>query len=158
MQEKRKMYNLVEEPRGNTYRAMLMFAQKICPYFLLVERPEIDTNSEGRAVLQSLGRFLIEQTETREWPGTVLLRDDMATVSIFEFSLEAMRILLDTTDSLYEWRLPSRPSDLCLLRPDRSAWLTTISHDGDAYLKITENEKSELVSKIPELEALLEED
>ena len=128
MNDNSALFRLVEEPRGKTYQAMLMFAQKKCPYFLLVERPGIPRiGSDGSAVLQALGRFLIEKSESREWPGTVLLGKRMATISTFKFTDESTRELLNATTGLYEWQLPSRPEDLCLLRPDKSPWLTTIA-------------------------------
>ncbi|MDA1324473.1 MAG: hypothetical protein O3C34_06990 [Proteobacteria bacterium] len=155
MNEITKMYDLIEEPRGKIYQALLMYAQKKCPYFLLVEPPGAGVDSEGTAVLLSLVQFLVEEKATKEWPGTIHLGNREATAFTFNFTPESLGLLLDATNGLYEWRLPSRPENLSLLRPDRSPWLTSIAHETDAYFKISEKEKSELVSEIPDLDGLL---
>ena len=150
------MYDVIAEPRGEIYEALLMYAQKVCPYFLLVETPGIPgIDSEDTAVLLSLLEFLVEEKATKEWPGTVLLGKGEAKVFTFDFTLESARILLGITDGLYEWQRPSRPEDLSLLRSDRSPWFTSIAHEEDSYFEISEEEKAELIAEIPELDSFL---
>jgi hypothetical protein len=60
-------------------------------------------------------------------------------------------MLVDTVPGLFGWTTPSRPEDLCLLRPDNVAWLTTIAHERDAYLSLMEGEDLIVRREVPGL-------
>jgi len=62
-----------------------------------------------------------------------------------------VEVLTKSASGLYDWVQPSLPEDLCLLRPDETPWLVTISHERDAYLVLDAKEHVELVREIPEL-------
>jgi len=78
--------------------------------------------------------------------------DNKATVHRFRLTGESACILQGATDGLYDWRSPSLPEDLCFLRQDMSPWLTSIAHEHDSYLTLSEEERSFLDASFPELD------
>ena len=139
-----------EEPKGDTYRRLLVSSLEYCNVFLLVDRgyPEFDESAKG--LLERLQPFLIGRTEESEWPGTKLL-NSTATVHRFRLTPESVTVLGDATDRLYSWEQPELPEDLSLIRFDGSPWLVTIAHERDSYLTLSPEEKAQLLIEIPDL-------
>jgi hypothetical protein len=76
---------------------------------------------------------------------------------MFHYRVEdrLIEVLSDLSDSLYDWRQPELPEDPFFLRPDSSAFLTTISHEAAAYLKLSSDELSALAAAEPQIAAIL---
>jgi hypothetical protein len=62
------------------------------------------------------------------------------------------------TKSLYQWRYPDLPEDLCLLRSDETSWLVTVAHEDIGYFELFEDEWLRLQKNLPGLAATLEKD
>jgi hypothetical protein len=144
---KRVCYSVLNEPSGDVYRGLIEISLEFCSSLLLVVRSSIRLESHAHAVLSRLEPFLLHQGEESEWPGTQLL-DHFATVYQFKLDDQTAGIMVSAADSLYAWRQPELPEDPCFMSHDGEAWLTTISHERDAYLMLKPDEASHLQSRI----------
>jgi hypothetical protein len=59
--------------------------------------------------------------------------------------------LTKAADSIYAWRQPALPEDLCALRADDTPWLASIAHEGDAWLELTPDEQAVVTDALPDL-------
>lgn len=80
---------------------------------------------------------------------------DEAEVVIFRLCPETGALLKEAASSLYDWCQPVLPEDLCFLRPNGEAAVTTIAHEHEALLTLTSEERSKLLEMIPGLEGNL---
>lgn len=142
--------DLEREPTGDTYVALLRFGARICDRALLVVRRSLPLVPVGRDFLKLSEPYLDSVTSSSEWPGTVLIGDE-ADVYRFRLDSEFVVALSQSVGGLYEWQQPHRPEDLCLIRHDGRAWLTSVAHERDAWLEIDPEEQAE-VSQIPGLQ------
>ena len=69
---------------------------------------------------------------------------------------ETAKILGEAVEGLFDWIEPELPEDLCILRPDGSPWLVTISHEQDAYFQLSDKEKGELTELVPDLRLVID--
>lgn len=157
----RLIYDIPKEPKGEVYRKLINLAMHFCDIALLVVRNTSYLNSSGAQVLEALEPFLLLKAKETQWPGTVLLCDELfpdntATVYRSRLCRESAEILKEAVDGLYSWQQPERPEDLCLLRPDGSPWLVTIAHEADSYFELTLEEKDLVLGDLPELGPLVE--
>lgn len=134
-----------QEPQGASYRALIDFVVPRFPVCLLVLRPGMAEQNDGTTAFRSrMKTYLLSETLAAEWPGTRLLQDGRARVLRYALNVDVGAILKDVSSGLYAWLQPELPEDFCVLREDGSAWLTTISHEKDAYLTPTDSEFKEL--------------
>ncbi len=154
--EQRTVINLVKEPRDEVYRDLLDFALHDCSIGILVVRPDIELNPVGLHAVKLFEPFLNDKRTEKQWPGT-LLTDGTAEVLSYVYSRELCSLLQKQVNGLYEWAQPGAPEDLCLLRPDGSPWLVSISHEKDGYLELNQDERERLLAKVPELFSHLKE-
>jgi hypothetical protein len=145
-----KIYTIVNNPRGTLYSKLLLYSLKTCKTFILVLQPTIFVNNSAKNVIDELRPYLIEKCAQSEWPGTKLL-DSTALVYYFDLNKDSAEHLSKASTDLYSWLLPNLPEDLCLIKDDGNPWLVTISHEKDAYLLLSEEEKNDLLLEIPEL-------
>jgi hypothetical protein len=139
------------EPRGASYRALIDFVVPRFPACLLVLRSEMPERNGITTFRSRMKNHLLSEALEAEWPGTRLLGAARARVLRYALNVEAGAILMDVSSGLYAWRQPGLPEDFCVLRDDGSAWLTTISHERDAYLTLTDAELVELREQAPEV-------
>lgn len=140
-----QLWNLVEEPRGQTYRSLIRYAARACSTAILVVRDNQGSNELTKIALDRLRPHLLNESRESRWPGTELLG---ATALVCRYSLnsECVEVIAELVDGLYDWRQPRMPEDLCLLRNSDEPWLVTISHERDAYLKVS-NEEWQAISE-----------
>ncbi len=150
----RRIYDLSQDISGDAYRKLLVTASEYCDTFLLVVRKSVRMTESAEQVLDKLQPFLLQQTEESEWPGTRLFGRS-ATVFRLRLNHSSSAILMEATDSLYSWLQPALPEDLCLLRSDGSPWLTSITHEKDAYLELSPDEYKSLCEAVPELVGII---
>ena len=144
-----KMIDIVSEPRGKMYLALLQVAKKHCASFSLVWRDEFRFGESARNLERSLQPFLIREEHTDEWPGTRLL-GNKAQVRHYRVTDESLS-LLGEVEGLYSWRAPDFPEDLAFYAADGSCWLLSISRENDAAImseSITAEEIKEAVSSL----------
>jgi hypothetical protein len=88
---------------------------------------------------------LITQKEVTEWPGTKSSSDQPVMAYEYQISESCLAIIKRVSHSLYEWEQPNLPEDIAFLRETKGAMLTTISHERDAYLSLSDAEYNELI-------------
>lgn len=144
------IYDLVEEPKNEIYRRLILFSLKFCDKFQFVVPHHINQNKSVQDIIKKFKKFQISKTEKSEWPGTKLFRGT-ATIYQYRLNKETITLLINSASGLYSWVQPDYPEDLCLLRPDGTPWLVTISYERDGYFELELKEQRELQDSIPEL-------
>jgi len=144
------MLELTQEPRGQLLERLLNALSERTASILLVVRDDLGLSGAGQDLLTRLRPFLLRSNRSSSWPGTELV-DDEATVLCFCSKPEVIRELIAASDSLYGWHQPDLPEDLALCRTDGSALLTSVCHEGDAYLELTDDEYRSLQVQLPEI-------
>jgi len=139
----RKTYDLIDEPVGADYDALLDCALTQCATFVLAV-PRDSGDPAAREVLDELAPHLGSTS-------------DASTVSIHRYMLnrESVATLKAAARGLYAWRQPKLPQDLALLRADGSPWLVSIAAEQLGYLELTPFEKLLLGRAAPGLAAVL---
>jgi hypothetical protein len=110
----------------------------------------------GERLLTDLAPFMTEAQRSSEWPGTKLL-DGTACVRQFRIDPESVSILQEAVGSLYDWRQPELPEDLCFFASDGEPWLVSIAHETDAYFYLSRQQRVELFRCVPALAQYVEE-
>jgi hypothetical protein len=126
------MLNIIVEPQGKTYTALLRLAIQYCSSFSLTWRDQLKFNETASLMMSALLPFLIRELHTNEWPGTQLI-DQKAMVRYYQFTEDTLRILSEVS-SLYAWLSPNLPEDLAFYREDERCWLFSIAHEKDAAI------------------------
>jgi hypothetical protein len=139
----RRTYDLVDEPLGDDYRALLRSATAHCDMAVLSVDTGRELSDKGRQVLAQLDGDRRSETQS----GTLRrLR--------YALSPACLQVLGDAP-GLYAWCQPERPENLCLLRSDGSPWMVSIAADRIAYLELTPFEKLLVGRSAPALAAVL---
>jgi hypothetical protein len=139
----RKTYDLVDEPTGDDYRALLACARAQCDTAVL----SLDTNRDLDPAGQDIVDRLSSQLRSESRNGHVrLLR--------YQFSQACIDVLGEAS-GLFAWRQPELPENLCLLRMDGSPWIVSIAADRIGYVEFTPFEKLLLGRAAPGLAAVL---
>jgi len=139
----RKTYDLIDEPVGLDYDALIDAAIGQCSTAVLVVR-EGDLEPPGVAVLEELKVHL----------GSVATLA-AAEIHRYAFNRDTAGILKRAARGLYAWAQPSLPADLSLLRPDDSPWLISIGAERVGYLELAPFDKLILGRAAPGLAAVL---
>ncbi len=150
MKAMRRRYTLLTEPRGTEYVGLLRTLSRFSQYALLVVRSGIPLSDYGQKTLKELEQDTVEKEERQEWPGTQLYRDT-ALVYLIKLTPVSLGILGSRASRLYEWEQPFLPEDLCLMRNETEPVLVSISHERDAYVLLSDDEKQEVLSVLPSL-------
>ncbi len=139
----RKTYDLVDEPVGDDYRALLVCARPRCDTAVL----SVDTSREmGPSGLEVLGRLAPSLRSEAVSAGVRRLRYELSGACIE---------VLGTAPGLFAWMQPDRPENLCLLRPDGSPWIVSIAGDRIGYVELSPFEKLLLGRAAPGVAAVL---
>jgi hypothetical protein len=139
----RKTYDLVDEPVGDDYRALLACARPQCDTALL----SIDTSRE----LSPGGQELLARMAGS-------LRSEVANAGVRRLRYQLTSACVDVlgdAPGLFAWLQPDRPENLCLLRPDGSPWVVSIAAERIGYVELTPFEKLLLGRGAPGLAAVL---
>ena len=103
-------FDIVAEPKGQTYIDLLNFAASRCDSFSLVWRDQFIFEQSAYEVKQALKPFRVTNVKTDEWPGTKLIGHE-AIVRRYRVEEESVK-LLHIAGSLYSWLQPQLPEDL----------------------------------------------
>jgi hypothetical protein len=142
--------DIIAEPVGQTYRALLAFAQRWSGSFSLVWRHQLSFDASAVSVEETLRPFLISESQTSEWPGTKLI-GHLATVRTYRFSPASARELA-IADGLFAWQSPARPEDLAFYTSDGRCWFGSVAHERDAFVALEPSDLAALRAAVPELE------
>lgn len=149
-QVNRETYTLLGNIGGQFYKDLLRFALEYCDKFVLVIRPTLELSDDAKSALDKLSTFMHSSSEKSEWPGTELLLGT-AKVNEYQFDIKSLDLLLSLSNNIYDWEQPFLPEDLALIRKDGLAFLGSISHEKDAFLNLTEDERKLLKERFPKL-------
>lgn len=136
-------YEFTREPAGSAYADLLEFCGSLAATALLVIREVKWLEEDALAVMERLRPFQLNAEERSEWPGTRLI-GHTATVYTYRVDTALVAALQTSASGLYQWQHPHRPEDLAFLRTDARPVLSSIAHEGDAYLEITDAERPQL--------------
>ncbi len=151
-----KLYTIAYPLPSNLYGDILDYAVGKSTTFLLVVRDSLGLSLRATELLDRLRRFLVKDHRATKWPGTELLKGT-ARVIEYTYTHESEDILKQVAKSLYDWKQPDLPEDLCLLRPSGDVWMATISHEQDAFFEMETEELRVMLKHIPDLAQYLEE-
>jgi len=151
----RRVFDIIEEPRGEMLRRLMRAAARHATVAMLVLRDELGVNEVGQALLRRLQPHLRDQGRRSSWPGTNLQPSGEAIVLRFALRRIVLDQLSNAVDGLYEWRQPMLPEDLTFLRIDGTTVLGSISHERDAFLEITDNEYASITRSVPEITRII---
>jgi hypothetical protein len=150
----RRVFNIVEEPRGELLRQLIYSLSQYASAVLVVVRDDLGLDETGQALLSRLQPELLRRERRSSWPGTMLL-DEEATVLQFAVSQRVLDEVLTASGGLFGWQQPELPEDLALMRADGTAVLASICHGRDAYLEICDEEYQHLVATVFEIKRMI---
>jgi hypothetical protein len=140
-------FDIVAEPRGQTYIDLLNFAAARCQSFSLVWRDQFKFEQSAYEIKHALRPFQLSNVRTDEWLGTKLIGHE-AIVRRYEVSHESVKLLCGAR-SLYSWLQPTLPEDLAFYSADDAGWLASISHEGRAWLLDESLRPAEIHAYVP---------
>jgi len=139
----RKTYDLIDEPVGSDYDALIESALGQCSTAVLIVRGD-ELEASATALLRELRPHLLG---VRSLP-----RGD---VHRYGLNRDSAARLKAAARGLYAWLHPALPEDLSLLRRDGSPWLVSIASERLGYLELAPFEKLLLGRAAPGLAAVL---
>lgn len=144
------MIEIVIEPSGEVYKALIALALRECSSFSLVMRPSgLNFDQTANDFTDELASHLISENSASSWPGTQLL-GDTAVVRHYKLDEVSARKLL-AVSSLYSWQAPVYPEDLAFYGKDGSVWMGSVAHEEFAFFENPGHSKSELKNLVPGL-------
>jgi hypothetical protein len=142
-------FDIVAEPKGQTYIDLLNFAASRCESFSLVWREQIRFEGSAYEMKYALKPFLVSNVKTDEWPGTKLIGHE-AIVCQYRVEDESVKIL-HAAGSLYSWLQPGLPEDLAFYASGDAVWLASISHEHEAWFLDESLRPAEIYAYVPHL-------
>lgn len=116
---------------GDAYIQLMKFLFEKSQEFILVIRFDIIINDEINKIMDELSPFLIKKVRQTSWANTTLVCeacDSKAIVHYFSSTNEALEIILNKTNNLFQWVQPSFPEDISFLI-DGEYFFTTTTHE-----------------------------
>jgi hypothetical protein len=153
-------WSIIIEPRGEIYNALVRTAGTKGLIGGLVVQNFRSWDASFATFMSELARHTLSVEETTEWPGTVQfggnkrnegLLQERPRLHKFPLNQDIAHFLTNYACGLYDWRYPCLPEDLCFFDHSGRAWMTTISHERDAYLTLTRSELHDLLVLVPGL-------
>lgn len=142
-------YALKREPKGELFHGLLKFALNYCDCFSLTIRPHLSLSAGARALLLRLEPFRRAVPTKPERLAQIF--DAEAKIGRYEFCVETLAILMESSRGLYAWQQPSLPEDLSIFRHDETDWLVSNAVVRMGYLILSRDERGELLGGLPKL-------
>jgi hypothetical protein len=143
------MIELVSEPAGSVYEALIALAVNECSTFTLVEQPGLRFADAAIRLNLDLAQHLVSELSATAWPGTQL-GGGKAVVRRYRLNQDSQRLLL-AVPSLYAWQSPDYPEDLAFYAADGSVWLGSVAHERLGFFEIVPHTRAELQLLVPGL-------
>ena len=143
------IFDVVAEPKGQTYIDLLNFAASRCESFSLVWRRQFKFEPSAYDIKHALQPFLIANVRTDEWPGTKLIGHE-AIVRRYRVTDESVRLLY-SAGRLFAWHEPHLPEDLAFYSSGDIVWLASISHDEIAWFLDETLLPAEIYAYVPDI-------
>jgi hypothetical protein len=144
-------FYVVGEPMGATYAALLAAGVNEGASFGFALRHGEEIADHAYLMIRRLEPYLLTKSVAAAWPGTRLLDGSKADVFAYQLLPESLEVLVTTTSRLYEWQHPDLPEDLFIRQSDGGIWLTSISHEHEAFLRVSRQEAASLLRLVPDL-------
>ncbi len=145
----RQEFGFREEPNGDAYATLLRFLSARWPFFQLVVQPDLPLSPQGASMLRDLAEHVASgPTRVSCWPGTQLCGRE-AELWKFISHPDAVEVLINNSNGLFEWTQPKLPEDLSFVGSDESVGLLVVAHECDAGVWLDEVERAELLNLLP---------
>lgn len=116
-------WELIENPKGEVYQQLIKTLCELSDKFYFITRKELKHDKE---VLKQFEPHMIETYKTKKWANTITTSAP-ATVYVIESNEETCHLLLQFSDSLYDWVAPL-PEDLTFIK-NNFTWFTCTTHE-----------------------------
>jgi hypothetical protein len=122
-----------------TYSKVVERVLRHARFCSLVVRSTSHLSENGRLFLKTAEPSLAEKLEVNEWPGTKLVE---GTASLYRFSVTPSFAALfsASSENLGAWVQPELPEDPAFYRGDGTLIMGSVSHEGDAFLELRDEE------------------
>lgn len=127
----RTVLEIVKEPQGQIYKALVRFTAERCNSFSLVWCRQLDFDPSAQQFAVALQPWLISEAETKSWPGT---KGPLALVRHYRM-VRGSGEILQSVEGLYSWLAPDLPEDLAFYDATGRAWLTSVAHEKMAWIE-----------------------
>ena len=131
-------YHIHHDILGMAYESLVRFLGRYATTCQLISHGDPMSQS-CRETLFRLSELCEETVEVSEWRGTKLESGATATLHSFPITSRSLQFLLSTAESLFSWRWPDKPEDLCFLASDGTPLLISIAHERYARLTIADD-------------------
>ncbi|WP_088225569.1 stage III sporulation protein AH [Desulfosporosinus sp. FKB] len=140
---------VLNEPKGDSYKKLIQLAFDTCDTFLFIKHSQLSYNKKSfDMLLKALEPDFIYFKEQNRWPGTFSV--PTAKVYYFYTSENSKDIVKEITNSLFNWRAPNLPDDLCFLKGNEE-WLINTAHERICNIVTKNDLEVEQLTKISEL-------
>ena len=143
------VFDIMSEPKAQTYIDLLNFAAARCESFSLVWACQGRFESSAYEIKHALKPFLLSNLRTDEWPGTKLIGHE-AIVRRYRVSDKSVKVL-HRAGSLYSWLQPALPEDLAFYTSGERVWLASISHEHQAWFLDESLTTAEIYAYVPNI-------
>lgn len=133
-------YPIQMDLQGEGYKALVDFLGSHATHILLVSHAG-ETSVRCQDTLRRLHDLGETVERVREWPGTRLYGAASAFVHRFPVNAESLAFVKGRVNSLFSWRWPEQPEDLCFLNLDNIPLLMTTAHEAYAELSVSDGIK-----------------
>lgn len=140
----RRTYDILDEPSADDYRSLIQAATAECRLAVLLIRGG-GMSSHGQEVLERLRPHLADEP----------IRGPLGVILRFHLAAQCVEIIETVAPSLYAWRQPDLPEDLCLLRADGGPFLVSIAAERLGYIEMTPLERVRLGRAAPGVASVL---
>ena len=131
-------YHIHRDILGVAYEILVRFLSRYATTCQLISHGDPMTQScrEIMCFLSELGEVT---AEVSKWHGTNLEPGMTATLHSFPITSRSLRFILEHAESLFSWRWPDKPEDLCFLTSDGTPLLMSIAHERYAQLTVADD-------------------
>lgn len=106
------IFDLNNEPKQQTYNKLIDYCISNCSFFSFVIRNDETLTDTCLQIVSKFNPYLATQFMTQQWPGTILLSDQTATLFKYRLNPESGELLKNVASRLYQWLHPDLPEDL----------------------------------------------
>jgi uncharacterized membrane protein YsdA (DUF1294 family) len=114
-----------------SYQESLISLLKLANKFSFVIRNMDRITKNEEKYLRIFEDFLLYKEISAEWPGTLLYKN-VAHVFFYSFNEMTCNIILQESNSFFDWIHPYKPEDLCFYCDDKPIF-ASISHEKDYF-------------------------
>ena len=135
-------YGIDADICGDSYRRLLeYFANRTATYLFAVTNEEIITGA-CRLIIDELKLFGAITYYDNKWPGTTLLYGGKSLLIKGDLTPAVFQFIKEQRNTLFSWKCPDSPEDLCLIDVEGNALLASTSHECFATVLLADEDLS----------------